>query len=159
MRGAIPPLSQYVFMAWCLVKHRDTYIFYLLPQPGNFWICPRSFQEIPMCFSARRQATWSYFVVFLSPSGLILGWNLITVQRRFLSHPFQLKTQNHPTNRCRITNAIEEESFNKGSIDSTADVIQSWINWEDTHEWWENKNLEGKDSRGDTEGNQIQFSW
>jgi hypothetical protein len=29
MRGAIPPLPQYVFMAWCLVKHRDN-IFYLL---------------------------------------------------------------------------------------------------------------------------------
>jgi hypothetical protein len=27
MRGDIPPLSQYVFMAWCLVKHRTT--FYL----------------------------------------------------------------------------------------------------------------------------------
>jgi hypothetical protein len=26
MRGSIPPLSQYVFMAWCLVKHR--YNFY-----------------------------------------------------------------------------------------------------------------------------------
>jgi hypothetical protein len=25
MRGAIPPLSQYVFMAWCLVKHRDNF--------------------------------------------------------------------------------------------------------------------------------------
>jgi hypothetical protein len=23
MRGTIPPLPQYVFMAWCLVKHRD----------------------------------------------------------------------------------------------------------------------------------------
>jgi hypothetical protein len=23
MRGAIPPLPQYAFMAWCLVKHRD----------------------------------------------------------------------------------------------------------------------------------------
>jgi hypothetical protein len=23
MRGAIHPLPQYVFMAWCLVKHRD----------------------------------------------------------------------------------------------------------------------------------------
>jgi hypothetical protein len=25
MRGAIPPLPQYVFMAWCLVKHRDNF--------------------------------------------------------------------------------------------------------------------------------------
>jgi hypothetical protein len=29
MRGAIPPLSQYVFMAWFLVKHRDDFT---LPQ-------------------------------------------------------------------------------------------------------------------------------
>jgi hypothetical protein len=26
MRGAIPPLPQYVFMAWCL-KHRDNFTF------------------------------------------------------------------------------------------------------------------------------------
>jgi hypothetical protein len=34
MRGAIPPLPQYVFMAWCSVKHRDnfTFIFYLTDQ-------------------------------------------------------------------------------------------------------------------------------
>jgi hypothetical protein len=25
MRGAVPPLRQYVFMAWCLVKHRDNF--------------------------------------------------------------------------------------------------------------------------------------
>jgi hypothetical protein len=31
MRGVIPLLPQYVFMAWCLVKHRDFtfYTFYL----------------------------------------------------------------------------------------------------------------------------------
>jgi hypothetical protein len=27
MRGAIPPLPQCVFMAWCLVKHRDNFTF------------------------------------------------------------------------------------------------------------------------------------
>jgi hypothetical protein len=27
MRGAIPPLPQYFFMAWCLVKHRDNFTF------------------------------------------------------------------------------------------------------------------------------------
>jgi len=27
MRGAVPPLLQYVFMAWCLVKHRDNFTF------------------------------------------------------------------------------------------------------------------------------------
>jgi hypothetical protein len=27
MRGAIHPLPQYVFMSWCLVKHRDNFTF------------------------------------------------------------------------------------------------------------------------------------
>jgi hypothetical protein len=27
MRGAIIPLPQYAFMAWCLVKHRDNFTF------------------------------------------------------------------------------------------------------------------------------------
>jgi hypothetical protein len=27
MRGAVPPLPQYVFMAWCLVKHGDSFTF------------------------------------------------------------------------------------------------------------------------------------
>jgi hypothetical protein len=30
MRGAIPPLPQNVFMAWCLVKHRDNFTILLL---------------------------------------------------------------------------------------------------------------------------------
>jgi hypothetical protein len=29
MHEAIPPLSQYVFMAWCLVKYRDNFTFTL----------------------------------------------------------------------------------------------------------------------------------
>jgi hypothetical protein len=27
MRGAIPTIPQYVFMVWCLVKHRDNFNF------------------------------------------------------------------------------------------------------------------------------------
>jgi hypothetical protein len=27
MRGTIPPLPQYIFMAWCLVKHSDNFTF------------------------------------------------------------------------------------------------------------------------------------
>jgi hypothetical protein len=30
MPGAIPPLPQYIFMAWCLVKQRDNFIFSFL---------------------------------------------------------------------------------------------------------------------------------
>jgi hypothetical protein len=29
MCRAIPPLPQYVFMVWCLAKHRDNFTFYL----------------------------------------------------------------------------------------------------------------------------------
>jgi hypothetical protein len=29
---AIPPLSHYAFMAWCLIKHRDNFFFVLLIQ-------------------------------------------------------------------------------------------------------------------------------
>jgi hypothetical protein len=28
MCGAIPPHPQYAFMAWCLVKHRDSFAFF-----------------------------------------------------------------------------------------------------------------------------------
>jgi hypothetical protein len=28
MHGAIPSLSQYVFMAWCLVKYAENFTFY-----------------------------------------------------------------------------------------------------------------------------------
>jgi hypothetical protein len=31
MRGAILPLPQYAFMAWCLVKHREKFTFYRSP--------------------------------------------------------------------------------------------------------------------------------
>jgi hypothetical protein len=34
MREAIPPLPQYVFMAWCLVKHRDNFTFTLPHHEG-----------------------------------------------------------------------------------------------------------------------------
>jgi hypothetical protein len=36
MRGSVPPLPQYVFMARCLVKPRDNFIFYLcIIRTGN----------------------------------------------------------------------------------------------------------------------------
>jgi hypothetical protein len=35
MRGAIPPLPKYVFMAWYLVKHRDNTVL-ILHYPRKF---------------------------------------------------------------------------------------------------------------------------
>jgi len=39
MRGAMPPLSQYAFMAWYLVKHRDNFTL-ALALDGNILIYP-----------------------------------------------------------------------------------------------------------------------
>jgi hypothetical protein len=47
MCEAIPPLLQYAFMAWCLVKHRDNFTFnltvmsadHLRPHPENELCC------------------------------------------------------------------------------------------------------------------------
>jgi hypothetical protein len=39
MRRVIPPLPQYIFMAWYLVKHRDNFTFYLLPRLLSLGIC------------------------------------------------------------------------------------------------------------------------
>jgi hypothetical protein len=35
MHGAIPPFPQYAFMAWCLVKHKDTFIIYQIFRVSN----------------------------------------------------------------------------------------------------------------------------
>jgi hypothetical protein len=37
MRDTIPPLPQYVFMAWCLVKYRDKFNFYLTWREETSW--------------------------------------------------------------------------------------------------------------------------
>jgi hypothetical protein len=36
VRGAIRPFPQYVFMVWCLVKHRDNFTFTFT---FTFWVC------------------------------------------------------------------------------------------------------------------------
>jgi hypothetical protein len=49
MRGAIPPLPQYAFMAWCIVKHRDNFTFYLT----IICSCSRKFYFISVTASHR----------------------------------------------------------------------------------------------------------
>jgi hypothetical protein len=40
MSGAIPPLSQYAFMVWCLVKHRDNFTFTFMSGDRLFHMRP-----------------------------------------------------------------------------------------------------------------------
>jgi hypothetical protein len=46
MRGAIPPLAQYAFMAWCLVKAQGQLYLYL-------YLLPILLYFIVYCYSAR----------------------------------------------------------------------------------------------------------
>jgi hypothetical protein len=49
MRGAILPLSQYVFMAWCLVKYRDYFSFTFTFQSQGKTLYAVVTQEIEAC--------------------------------------------------------------------------------------------------------------
>jgi hypothetical protein len=50
MRGAIPPLPQYVFMVWCLVKHRDNFTFTFYDTSGyENKITPIYSQNLTQC--------------------------------------------------------------------------------------------------------------
>jgi hypothetical protein len=39
MHGAIPPLSQYAFMAWCSVKAQGQFYLYILPLLTSYKCC------------------------------------------------------------------------------------------------------------------------
>jgi hypothetical protein len=53
MHVAIPSLPQYVFMAWCLVKHRDnfTFTFIVVDKLGQNISGGSSVTEEPLSFS------------------------------------------------------------------------------------------------------------
>jgi hypothetical protein len=45
-RGTVPPLSHYVFMVWCLVKHRNNYILPLPEGKRPLWRPRRKWEKI-----------------------------------------------------------------------------------------------------------------
>jgi hypothetical protein len=58
MRGAIPPLPQYVFMAWCLVKHRDNFTFTFASLEFTYVSCTveKNFSFFSLtCFKNKKQ--------------------------------------------------------------------------------------------------------
>jgi hypothetical protein len=55
MRGAIPPHPKYVFMAWCLVKHKG---FTIYKRVNKTAVLPKNFKEI-LIFQLR---VWYYKV-------------------------------------------------------------------------------------------------
>jgi hypothetical protein len=63
MRGAIPPLSQYVFMAWCLVKHRDNFTLPLLTLHGRVLLEKLIVTQLVKKFSAFYGTRW-FITVF-----------------------------------------------------------------------------------------------
>jgi hypothetical protein len=54
MCGAIPPFSQYAFMAWYLLKHRDNFTFtFTLPYIEN------------LAYTAKKFPAWAMMTFFL----------------------------------------------------------------------------------------------
>jgi hypothetical protein len=62
MRGAIPPFPQYVFTAWCLVKHRDNFTFLLYKH-----VTVASFEAFTVMFQV--EVLW-----FVTPCSVVVGY-------------------------------------------------------------------------------------
>jgi hypothetical protein len=77
MRGTIPPLLQYVFMTWCLVKHRDNFnfTFYLLPGAPSLGV-KRPWREADHSppSNAEVKNAWSYTS---TPQYVFMAWCLV----------------------------------------------------------------------------------
>jgi hypothetical protein len=50
MHGAIPPLPQYVFMAWCLAKYRENFIFVARLNHMISFLCVYYYANLPTSF-------------------------------------------------------------------------------------------------------------
>jgi hypothetical protein len=99
MRGAITPLPRYIFMAWCLVKHRDKFTFtfnftYFLDQ--NIFLSTLFWHSLNVCSSLRvtdnarnfsleirvNRNESSYFgLQLLSTHTKTVAWNPMTVKK------------------------------------------------------------------------------
>jgi hypothetical protein len=63
MRGAIPPLFQYAFMAWCLVKYRDNFTFtFILPYYYSIY----NKQSMGIVFNLHHDDFEKKFIIFIT---------------------------------------------------------------------------------------------
>jgi hypothetical protein len=90
MRGAIPPLPQYVFMSWCLVKYRDNFTFTLYKLTN--------FVKDSPCRSAGQDTT--------PPPHPHGNRRLVTVFKRALSEMKPLRTFLHYFSEISSTESI-----------------------------------------------------
>jgi hypothetical protein len=79
MRGNIPPFPQYVFLAWCLVEHRDKFTFTFKVdevtglkkthngQHRNLYSSPNIVRNARMCPKVSGLAAWSENCKWYSP--------------------------------------------------------------------------------------------
>jgi hypothetical protein len=71
MRGALPPLPQYVFMAWCLVKHRDNFTFIFANFISYKWFIVFDVTLIPKLFCFMMKTRPLDALVFMMCYGMI----------------------------------------------------------------------------------------
>jgi hypothetical protein len=67
MRGALPPLPQYVFMGWCSVKHRDNFTLLYIPRTCMIQVTSQNFElhmnTGPFLSSACFSILYSCFII------------------------------------------------------------------------------------------------
>jgi hypothetical protein len=90
MRGAIPPLPQYVFMAWYLVKHRDNFTFTCTSTIPTATVnveifCPSPSRHKRVVALCRRITVVSDYTVTASLTELCFVL-LCPVSKRFFAH-------------------------------------------------------------------------
>jgi hypothetical protein len=119
MRGTIPRLSQYVFMAWCSVKHKDNFTF--------------NFTQFEHClchwsFSLAFSKVGSFFYIIVG----IMSWNrplyLLVPSFHFTTQPFVI----HSASSFDITQTLKFYSLLWDLRYSTLRRLKSRSYWDVT---------------------------
>jgi hypothetical protein len=83
MRGALPPLPPYLFMAWCLVKHRDNFTFTFIFKSG-------------VAFSDMMSIYDHYYFCRIQRPGVRVQWLAISIDFPFRLGHFKIANSDNP---------------------------------------------------------------
>jgi len=160
MRGATPPLLQYVFMAWCLTKHRGNFKFHL-----------------PSTCKCKFKAN-NGVVLFLYTTWTFRQFHICHLYNQF----FRLETikwWNAWITCCYFLRVVGCETIDVTGVEGgerwfrttnwiifclLKDAVAVWkdirlrTRWKRDHAWWVGKDLKGS-GRGLFEGTVSEYSW
>jgi hypothetical protein len=129
MCGATPPLPQYVFMAWCLVKHRDDVTFTLL----YLWEATKSVMAAKLTRLTQRNSDTT------APSGRVLyhlQFSLQAVSPESFGYILVLYICIVPS-----WNSIAFHIYLKDLNVIHLSAVCGWLPWQWATVWWTAGNL------------------